>query len=347
MDFLLLLRDTLRPGVLSCGDEFRSRHSAWLLAQQRPDGGFANRRGASDLYYTAFALRSLSALGALSQSVAEGAFSFLEGLRKQDAALRVRQPRGCFCDAVSATSWWDSLQLCEEILGAKLSESDRAEALTATRGRLAQLRRDDGGIAKTDLDGCGSLYHTLLASALVVRSQDRSSGGTAGQASSGTHSDVNELARFLRSLQLAEGGFLENRFSRRPATNGSAAGVVLAIMLGTAFPPPLEGGGRGRGDVPLALSEAELSSHVRFLASQQSEEGGWLAAPGAPMADLLSTFAALFVLKQCGWDDPKSLARAKAYAGSLEVETGGYIGFLLEQHADCEYTFYGLGVAAL
>jgi len=291
------------------------------LQQQRADGGFSNRRSNSDLYYTAFALRSLSALGELSPASAEAALEFLNVLRRQDAALRIRQPRGAFSDAVASTSWWDSLQLCEEVLGPRLSDADRDEARAATMARLQALQRDDGGIAKTSLDGCGSLYHTLLASALKLRWGERLEG-------------VERAARFVRSLQVEGGGFFENRFSRRPATNGSAAGVVLAIMLGSADPA-------------LALSEAALQRHVSFLVGQQSDEGGWLAAPGAPMADLLSTFAALFVLQQCGWRDAKALSRAKAFAQSLELESGGYIGFALEQHADCEYTFYGLGVTAV
>ena len=70
MDFLTLLRDDIREGLAKTSPDFRARHTAWILAQQCPEGGFANRRGKVDLYYTGFALRSLSALNELSASVA-------------------------------------------------------------------------------------------------------------------------------------------------------------------------------------------------------------------------------------------------------------------------------------
>ena len=51
-------------------EDLRRRHGAWLAAAQREDGGFAGRRGASDVYYTGFALRGLAMLGQLTSAVA-------------------------------------------------------------------------------------------------------------------------------------------------------------------------------------------------------------------------------------------------------------------------------------
>jgi geranylgeranyl transferase type-2 subunit beta len=156
--------------------------------------------------------------------------------------------------------------------------------------------------------------------------------------------DTIRWTRFVESLRASEeistGGFLENRYSRRPGTNGTAAGMTLSLMLeiANASSGPQDGVG---------YSEKFYQRDVNFLAAQQADEGGWLAASGAPMADLLSTFSALFVLRQSGWNNERALTRARAYAQSLECEDGGFVGFALEQQADCEYTFYGLGVLAL
>ena len=49
----------LAQGIDRLPEATRARHAEFLKAQQRDDGGFAGREGASDLYYTGFALRGL------------------------------------------------------------------------------------------------------------------------------------------------------------------------------------------------------------------------------------------------------------------------------------------------
>ena len=55
------------------------RQASYLLACQNADGGFSGREGESDLYYTAFALRGLSVLDALTPEVCDRAATFLRG----------------------------------------------------------------------------------------------------------------------------------------------------------------------------------------------------------------------------------------------------------------------------
>ncbi|HYG76212.1 MAG TPA: prenyltransferase/squalene oxidase repeat-containing protein [Planctomycetota bacterium] len=313
MSFLTLLRDDVRSGLDRTPQEYRDKHAAWIKAQQQPDGGFGNRRSKSDLYYTAFALRSLSALNALTPEIARSAVCFLKALMTQPEALRTRQPSGCFSDAVMAASWWDCLGLCEEVAGPQLEQNESQSARNTTRARLSALRRSDGGYGKTDVDGCGSLYHTFLAACAYLRMGE----------------ELPEPSRaldFVRSITLPEGGFLENKYSKRPGTNGCAAGVVLSSVLGDAD---------------------NLERHARFVAGMHSAEGGFYATPAAPIADLLSTYTALFTLKILERSQQRLTSRALAYARTLEADSGGYTGFALETIVDCEYTFYGLGVESL
>lgn len=312
MNFLSFLRDDLRAGLALTPDEYRLKHSRWLLAQQRPEGGFANRRGGADLYYTAFALRGISALGALTPDVARNAGVFLKSLLQVPDVERVRQPHGCFSDAVMAVSWWDSLFLCEEVAGAILSDTERAVAITETGARLDLLRRDDGGWGKGDADAAGSLYHSFLAACAYLR-MDRAV------------PDVEKAAALLKTLSVPGGGFLENRFSKRPGTNGCAAALGLAMIVGFEF---------------------DAEKQISFLTDMVSPEGGFYATPAAPIADLLSTYTGLFSLKLLGVVEPLRVAKALGYARTLETD-GGYTGFALETVVDCEYTFYGLGVESI
>jgi geranylgeranyl transferase type-2 subunit beta len=313
MDFLALLRDDIRAGLLHAPDQYRRLHARWMLARQLPGGAFANRRGKPDLYYTAFALRGLSALQALHSETATVAAAYLKSLLAQPESLKLRQPSGAFSDAVAAASWWDSVGLCEENAAPLLSEADRAEALRLTHLRLAALRRDDGGWAKTDMDGAGSLYHSLIACSIHFRTG-------VGIPQPGA------VLGLLKTLARDEGGFLENRHAKRPGTNGCAAGVFLSLLMGN-----VEG----------------IERHGRFLKSMQGAEGGFLATQGSPIADLLSTYSALFTLKLMSQLEAGMVAKAGKFGRDLEQGSGGYVGFALETLADCEYAFYGLGVESI
>jgi geranylgeranyl transferase type-2 subunit beta len=313
MALLALLRDDFRAGLARTDAAYRQRHARWLTGRQLPDGGFANRRGNSDLYYTAFALRGLSLLEGLTPDVARAAAGRAAALFRQDEAARIRQPGGAFCDAVLALSWWDALALCDETLGPQLSPEESAAARQATRARLDSLRRPDGGWAKTDVDAAGSLYHTFLAACVYLRT-----GQTLPQA--------ERAAEFLKSLAQADGGFLENRYSKRPGTNGCAAGVGLSVLLGEVN---------------------GLERHAAFIAALQDPDGGFRATAAAPLPDLLSTYTALVTLKLLGKLEPPAATAAARFGRSLESAQGGYTGFALDTTADCEYAFYGLSVEGL
>jgi geranylgeranyl transferase type-2 subunit beta len=313
MSFLALLRDDVRTGLAAVPLAYQEKHARWILARQNPDGAFANRRGNSELYYSTFALRSLSALNALTPGAAVAAPKYLRSLLNESPVARVRQPKGAFSDAVMAASWWDSLALCEETGGAAFSATEKQAAREVTVARLDALRRDDGGWAKTDSDACGSLYHTFLAACAYMRME--------------VELPKPERAReLLRSLTQKGGGFLENRYSKRPGTNGCAAAIALSVIL---------------------EDPVEVDPHATFIAGMFSGEGGFFATPAAPIADLLSTYTALFTLKMLGKLEARYVDGALRYARGLEHADGGYAGFALEQVCDCEYTFYGLGVESV
>lgn len=313
MNFLSFLRDDLRAGLMLAPLEYRQKHAAWLRQRQCAEGGFANRRGGVDLYYTAFALRGLSALNELTPAIAQETLRFLRSLYKENERARIQQPHGCFSDAVMAVSWWDSLVLCEEVAGEALTREEREEAILATTNRLAALRREDGGWSKGDIDAAGSLYHSFLGACVFLRMER-------------PVPEPERAAALLKTLTLDSGGFLENRFSKRPGTNGCAAAIGLALILGVEF---------------------DMRKLSDFINEMISPEGGLYATPAAPIADLLSTYTGLFSLKMMNALDPMRVAKALGYARTLETPGGGYTGFALETVTDCEYTFYGLGVESI
>ncbi len=78
---------------------------------------------------------------------------------------------------------------------------------------------------------------------------------------------------------------------------------------------------------------------VEALRHMQEESGGFKASDAAPIADLLSTATALFVLKQY---KAKPLYDASDFITSHWLENGGFGATLIDVESDVEYVFYGL-----
>ena len=80
--YLQQLTIQLSQGIGRLPESTRELHTKYLLSAQQPDGGFRGREGESDLYYSSFALRGLSILGALYGEPAQQAASFMAAQMK-------------------------------------------------------------------------------------------------------------------------------------------------------------------------------------------------------------------------------------------------------------------------
>ena len=128
----------LSPTLLGDAADLTAR---FLSSRLNPDGGFQDRDGASDLYYTVFGLEALTAL------------------RRDLPAAEVRRYLERH-DDVSALDFVHTacLARCWADIGAA-SEAP-AEALLA---RLESYRTPDGGYSPTDGAGHGTAYGCFLA----------------------------------------------------------------------------------------------------------------------------------------------------------------------------------------
>lgn len=78
-----------------------------------------------------------------------------------------------------------------------------------------------------------------------------------------------------------------------------------------------------------------------WILRQQDESGGFLAMPGAPFADLLSTATSLIALKILGVSLDEIRGKCLDFVGRLWHENGGFRGHLEDSVSDVEYTYYG------
>ena len=174
----------------------------------------------------------------------------------------------------------------------------------AIAARIEAFRTSDGGYGAS---GSGTLYGCFLAMGVY---QDLRL----------PLPDAEGLLDCVHKLRAADGGFANQAGSPVGLTSATAAAVGLLRYLDQPVPSEI-------GD---------------WLVQRQHSSGGFLAAPAAPIPDLLSTATALNALASLR--PPREPARETAldFLDSLWTTRGGFLGSWADEGLDCEYTYYGL-----
>lgn len=181
---------------------------------------------------------------------------------------------------------------------------------------LASVRAPDGGHGKTPDPPTGSTYHTFLAllcHQMIGRPPENPSA----------------LADFLDSRRREDGGYVEVKAMRRSGANPTAAGVGLEEML--------------RG----GLSGEASDRTAGFLLGLAGFDGGFRANSLIPVSDLLSSFTVAWTLTRMGRGGRLDRGALKRFLETAEDPAGGFGAAAWDAGRDAEYTFYGLGLAAL
>jgi hypothetical protein len=258
----------------------------FLRSRLNDDGGFQDRSGASDLYYTVFGLEGLIALGA---ELPAGAVSaWLHGFGRGENL--------------------DLLHLCCLIrCWANVCRPGPPLDADALAARIESHRTSDGGYHTIPGAETGTAYGCFVAMGAyqdLRRAIPRPEG----------------VGRCLRNLRADDNGYANQPKSPAGLTAPSAAAATLFRHLGDE--PP-----------------AGLSS---WLLSRLHKDGGFYAAPAAPIPDLLSTATALHAL--AGMKTPLESVKEPCldFVDSLWTSAGGFYGNWADDALDCEYTYYGL-----
>lgn len=304
MSYLLNLAERLTTGLSHWEAPRREGHANFLRSQQMPDGGFRGREGDSDLYYTGFALRGLVVLGELTT---EDAARVLPFLRRFD-------PRRL--STIDLLSWLYAALVVQSSEGTDLLADLPNTFPRETSDRLEELRRDDGGYAKSEQGALGSTYHTFLVTLI--------------QELLGQDTPVpNRLIQFLFDQQRDDGGFVEIAPMKRGGTNPTAAAAAVLNRFG--------------------MLDDELREDIAvYMRMVRAGGGGFAANTRIPFPDGLSTFTAILTAQDLGLRNVVADELVAAFAtGELEFPCGGFRGASWDDQADVEYTFYGLGVLSL
>ncbi len=192
---------------------------------------------------------------------------------------------------------------------AAVGEDDLAkEKKVALLERLEAFRKPDGGY-----EGDPALSHGTAYGAFVALG--------AYQDLNGTPPHPLRLIQSLRALETPDGAWSNVPGAAIAATNATAGAMALIRHLG--FPVPERAGD--------------------WLLARAHPQGGFVAVPGAPMPDLLSTATSLHALAAIDRRLSSTLhERCLDFIDSLWSAEGGFHGHWADDHLDAEYTFYGL-----
>ena len=273
----------LSPRVLGESSELVA---AFLRQQLTAAGGFSDRAGAPDLYYTVFGLEALIAVhhDPLSPATRSYLQSFGDGEGLDFIHL-----------CCLARAW------------ATISRSAPGVSAAALLSRIESFRTPDGGYNAAAQASSGTAYASFLA---LGAYQD-------------LRVEVPEAYRLLESiasLRALDGAYGNRAQMPRGQTSATAAAIAVHRQLG-------------------AVSDESLGD---WLLARVHSQGGFTAAPEAPIPDLLSTATALHALAtlQRPLDDVRNLCLD--FVDTLWTNRGGFYGHWADEHLDCEYTYYGL-----
>ncbi len=324
--YLFRLDERVSRGLSHWDPAHRERHRRFILTQQNDDGGFGGRGlpsenpdeppegRESDLYYTAFAVRALSALKAFSADNARRVAQFLNASRQHQATV------------IDVVSWLYSALMVQAAAGVDLLAHADTDWPVRLAERLESFRSQDGGYAKTREGALGSTYHSFLV-ALCYE--------LIGQ----TLPDPGRLVSFIRDRQRDDGGFVEIAPMKRSGTNPTAAAIGV-LILHSSIGPNLredvlaylrdvrsgEGGFQANTRIPFADSLSTFTGYLtcsdlnapsvidigqleQFILSLEHPSGGFRAAAWDQSTDVEYTFYALGTLGLL-WSDRTTPARA-------------------------------------
>ncbi len=256
----------------------------FVRGQMNADGGFNDRAGVSDLYYTVFGLECLMALRAdlPGAKVIPYLQMFGEGVRLDLVHL-----------ACLARCWAD----------VKTTTTDAA----AIAERIERHRSGDGGYNASIAAQHGSVYGTFMAM--------------------GAYQDLKlpmpEQGRILECIaanQTEDGAYANHPEMPVGLTSATAAAVTMLRQMNQPV-----------GD-----------QVGKWLLERAHREGGFGAAPQAPIPDLLSTATALHALAGLHVDFESIKEQCIDFIDTLWTPRGSFFGHWGEDVLDCEYTYYGL-----
>jgi prenyltransferase beta subunit len=273
----------LAPTLLG---ESRDLVESFFRSRANADGGFQNRTGESDLYYTVFGLEGLAALSQPPPAATRG---FLEGYG--DGRHLDLVHLSCLARA------WATVD----------PAGPPPEIAAAIAAGLESFRSAEGGYGVARQQHRGSVYACFLVLGAFEDLRMELP-------------DADGVLACLDGLRAGDGGYANHADAAEGSTPATSAAVLLLRHLDRTPGP--------------GLSE--------WLLARCHPNGGFFAAPGAPLPDLLSTATALHALAALHAPIESIKEPCLDFVDTLWSNAGAFCGSWADDALDCEYSYYGL-----
>lgn len=131
---------------------------------------------------------------------------------------------------------------------------------------------------------------------------------------------LDKILHANNSLRTNNGAFANDENSLDGVTSSTAAGLIMSLPI-----------------LPDNWGESK-----EWLQKMLTKRGGFKAAEGVPLADLLSTSTALLALKLSGENMQHYSEKSVNFINLHWDESGGFFGSIADMTCDVEYTYYAL-----
>ena len=296
-------------------DEALQEIKSFVISQKTETGGFADRAGKPDIYYSVFGY-TLAFVYDIKLDL-EKEFTFL-GSRDKTKEL----------DLVHAVCYLRCYFLLLAIeqkqkFGLKIDPSklDGFLSKLVLKGLIKKLKKEcqsyfelietyqskDGGY---NHNGKQAEQATIYATFLVW---------TFYQDLNEKEATLNKMTNQLDVFICEDGSFANDNSSKTGVSSASAAGLIMT---------------NGR--------TVNSKQTISYLKQNYTPRGGFKAASNLPIADILSTSTALLALYMAGENLQELSEKSIDFINLHWDESGGFFGSIADMTCDVEYTYYAL-----
>lgn len=288
---------------------------SFIESKLNESGGFIDRSGKVDPYYTVFGL-TLSYVFDVKINV-KLTIDSLDNWQKNNPV-----------DFIHAVSLLRCYYLAEIInykqkhkqLASKLSTNKLIQDFIASRIALnirkkhknlmlivSESKSADGGFNHLDKEAdTSNVYANFLAYGLFEDLRFNKKWRT-------------EIAESCRKLMLENGAFVNHPKSEQGIGSTSAAGIIL-----------------------LYKQKHNVALSAKWIKNLIGNSGGFFAGENVPVSDVLTTATCLLALNIVGESSHEINTKANEFVSLHWDSSGGFFGSVADQIPDVEYTFYGL-----
>lgn len=309
-----IILDALQNAKSKLSDDAVKAIKDFVLKHNHNEGGFVDKVGNQDIYYTVFGY-TLSYILNLHIDISKEK-KYLERIKNQDLdfihsisylrclllieAISFSQKNTRLSNLFSGSDF-----ITNQLFGNLSKEIKKNNA--SVFSKINQYKTQDSGYNQNEIQAKNS---TIYANYIVWMFLG----------DFGFKFIDEQYIDILKTYQSTNGGFVNEIGSDSTVTTATSAGVILQYYLW----------------------KSKNDNAIQYLLNQQNKIGGFVAGEKLPIADLLSTSSALLALKIA---ENLNLVGKEDCLKFIDLhwnESGGFIGSISDDLPDCEYTFYAL-----